>query len=304
MTLSAEEVAGRQEEMDRLRRIWRGVVTKQRTLTTAERKAQAERWHADAKAARLAYEAELRALLDRQIYPTDIGVRLREAGVEPQHMEGMARGMDERPAFTAARRWWSQPKEEQGMLEVWDDATERMVQRPRLVRKYPFLVLAGGSGIGKSQASAWCLREAVRAYPWNRAATGQERHKPFVLWHGSSLAATALYGNHGWGTMDDAERQWEEAESAVLLVLDDLFCQRQPLSKPHMDRLTRLITARHGAHRSTILTVNMDAATLAELLDGKGSDMSGPLFRRIAQAGHIVTFAKRAATTLVGGRPT
>lgn len=57
-----------------------------------------------------------------------------------------------------------------------------------------------------------------------------------------------------------------------------------------------------GAQRATIVTVNMDTVVLAELLDGKGSDMGGPLFRRIVQAGHVVTFAKKTATTMIGGR--
>lgn len=302
MTLSAEGITGRQDEMDRLRRIWRGVVAQQKALGPEQRAAQEARWRAEARAQREAYHAELRALLDRQIYPVDVPSRLRDAGVEPQHIDGLRRVMDERPAFAAARRWWSQPREQSGEVEVWDEATERMVRRPRLVRQHPFLVLAGGSGIGKSQAATWCVREAVRAYPWNQGATGQENSPPFDVWHGAALAATALYGNHGWGAMDDAERQWVHAERAIVLVLDDLFPQRASLSKPHHDRLTRLITARHSAQRATILTVNMDTATLADLLDGKGSDMGGPLFRRIVQAGHVVTFAKKTATTMIGGR--
>lgn len=305
MNLSPEELAGRQEEMDRLRRIWRGVCERQRSMSPAEKEAQKARWKAEARQKREAYHAELRDLLERQCYPVDVGAKMRAAGVEAQHLEGFRNGLDERPAFTAARRWWSQPKVERGTLEEWDEEAGRMVRKPKLGREYPFLVLAGGSGIGKSQAAAWCVREAVRAYPWNTGVTGSnEGHaRPFVVWHGTALASTAMYGNHSAMVMDEAEREWEEAERAVLLVLDDLFPQRAPLSKPHQDRLTRLLTARHGAHRATVLTVNMDAPALAELLDGKGSEMSGPLFRRIAQAGHVVTFNRKSAMTLVGGKP-
>lgn len=302
-TLSAEEVAGRQDDMDRLRRVWRNMLATQKAMSPEAKAAQKARWAAEARAKTQAYHAELRAALDREIYPTDFGRKMADAGVEPQHLEGLRRGLDERAAFTSARKWWSQPKVQAGLVDVVDEATGKLVKRPKLAREYPLLVLAGGSGVGKSQAAAWCVKEAVKAYPWNRDATGSHVGRPFVVWHGSALAATSLYGNHGATAGDDAEREWREAESAVMLVLDDIFCQRSPLSKPHHDRLTRLLTARHGASRSTILTVNMDAATLGELLDGKGSAMGGPLFRRAAQGGHIVTLQKKSAQTLIGGKP-
>lgn len=301
-TLSPQEVAGRQDEMDRLRRVWRAMLAQQKAMSPAAKAEQAARWAAEARAKTKAYHAELRAALDREIYPIDLGGKLVDAGVEPQHLEGLRRGLDERAAFTATRRWWSQPKVQAGLVDVVDEATGEIVKRPKLAREYPFLVLAGGSGLGKSQAAAWCVREAARTYPWNREATGSYGGRPFAVWHGSAVAATTLYGNHSAAAGDDAEREWREAERAVLLVLDDLFCQRSPLSKPHQDRLTRLLTARHGAARSTILTVNMDGPTLADLLDGKGSEQGGPLFRRIVQGGHLVTLQRKSATTLVGGR--
>lgn len=304
MSLSPDELAGRQAEMDRLKRIWRGVCAKQRSLSPAERDAQAARWRAEARAKREAYENELRALLARQCAPVDVRARLVDAGVQEQHLEGLRKGLEERSAFTAARRWWSQPKVQRGTHDVVDEATGEVRREARLVRQYPFLVLAGASGLGKSQAAAWCLREAVRAYPWNTGATGTTHARPFVLWHGAELAATALYGNHAAARMDDAEREWHEAERAVLLVLDDLFAQRKPLSGPHQDRLTRLLVARHGRGAATVLTVNLSTPALADLLDGQGSAMQGPLYRRLIQAGHVVELhSKGQPTVLVGGRP-
>lgn len=303
MSLSPDEVAGRQAEMDRLKRIWRGVCSKQRSLTPAEREEQARRWRAEAKARREAYEAELRSLLGRQIAPVDIRAKLAGAGVQEQHLEGLKKGLEERAAFTAARRWWSQPKVQRGLVDVVDPDTGEVRREPRLVRQHPLLVLAGASGLGKSQAAAWCLREAVRAYPWNTGATGESSSRPFVLWHGADMAATPLYGNHAAARMDDAEREWAEAERAVVLVLDDLFPQRKPLSGPHQDRLTRLLVARHGRGAATVLTVNMDTPTLADLLDGQGSRMVGPLYRRLLQSGHVVELHQKGAPTiLVGGR--
>lgn len=303
MHLSEEEVAGRQAEMDRLRRIWREVCRTQRSLTPAEREAQALRHKAQRDAEREGYHAQLRALLDRQSAPVDLRAKIADAGVQQQHLDALRKGLDERAAFTAARRWWSQPKTPRGLVDVVDRGTGEVRREPRLVRQHPFLVLAGATGLGKSQAAAWCIREAARAYPWNAGATGQDSSRPFVLWHGADMAATSLYGNHSATRMDDAEREWLEADRAVVLALDDLFPSRKPLSGPHQDRLTRLLVARHGRGAATVLTANADTPTLADLLDGQGSRMGGPLYRRLLQSGHMVELHQRGQpTVLVGGR--
>lgn len=300
--LSPEEVAGRQAEMDTLKRVWRRVLAEQHTMTPEQKAAQRAKLQAKGVIGMESYRRELIAAKDAECAPpVDVRSRLRDAGVQEQHLEGLTQGLDERAAFTAARRWWSQAKVERGTLDVVNEAG-LLERRPRLVRKHPLLVLAGHSGLGKTQAAAWCLREAVRAYPWNTGAGGGTQRRPFVLWHGAELAASPLYGNHAAARMDQAEDAWEEAERAVVLVLDDLFSQRKPLSGPHHDRLTRLLTARHGAGRATALTVNMDAPTLATLLDGQGSAMQGPLYRRLLQSGWMVELRQKGApSVLVGG---
>lgn len=300
----------RQEEakegLDNFRRIYRKALQHQQRLSPAEKAAQAARWKAEAKAKREAYEDELRAMLERQCSGSALvnaSARLQDAGVEPVHVQGLRKGLDERHAFQAARRWWSQPKVATGSVDVVVGEDGRLEDKPRLARRWPFLVLAGRSGDGKTQAAAWCLREAIRAYPWNTGATGTSSRRPFVLWHGGAMAATSLYGNHASALMDEAERQWEEAERAVVLVLDDLFPQRKAMSGPHHDRLTRLLTARHGAHRSTVITCNMDWSSLAQLLDGVQG--GGPLWRRVSEAGVVVTLQVRGQPqVLKGGVPT
>lgn len=296
-----------QEGLDNFRRMFRAVVEGQERMKRErpeEFAAQRARWSAEAKAKREAYEAELRALLDRQCSGgalVNVSARLQDAGVEPVHVERLRKDLDERHAFQAARRWWSQPKVATGAVDVVVGEDGRLEDKPRLARRWPFLVLAGRSGDGKTQAAAWCLREAIRAYPWNTGATGtnEGQRRPFVLWHGSSMAATALYGNHSATRMDETEDEWKEAERAVLLVLDDLFPQRKPMSGPHHDRLTRLLTARHGANRSTILTCNMDWATLAQILDGVQG--GGPLWRRVSEAGVVVTLQQRGQPQVLKG---
>lgn len=305
-TLSPEEVRARQAEMDTLKRVWRKAIAPYQGLTPEQRAAKfaPERARLVAKGimGMEAYRRELIAAKDAEVAPpVDFRARLRDAGVLEQHLEALKKGLEERAAFTVARRWWSQSKVERGTVDVVNQSG-MLEQRPRLVRKHPILVLAGGSGLGKTQAAAWCLREAVRAYPWNTGAGGGPQRRPFVLWHGAELAASPLYGNHAAARMDQAEDAWEEAERAVVLVLDDLFSQRKPLSGPHHDRLTRLLTARHGAGRATVLTVNMDTPTLAALLDGQGSAMQGPLYRRLLQSGWMVELRQKGApSVLVGG---
>jgi hypothetical protein len=299
----------RQEEaqagLDNFRRIWRTMIERQRNMTPAERAEQSARHKAEAKARMDAYRQELIAAKERECAaPVDVSFRLEQAGVEPQHRQGLRSGLDERHAFMAARRWWTQAKVATGAIRDVVDGNGGLSRQPVLVRRWPFLVLAGSSGKGKTQAAAWCLREAARAYPWNTGATGtNEGHRrPLVLWHGTAMASTALYGNHSSTVMDEAERQWEEATRASVLVLDDLFPRRLPMSGPHTDRLTALLTARHGAHRSTIITANMDAPTLAKLLDGQ--EAGGPLWRRVSEGGIVVTLQdKGLPTVLRGGAP-
>lgn len=300
--LSPEEVAARQAEMDTLKRVWRSVVAQQSAMSPQERAAQRARWQAKGLVGMEAYRRELIAAKDRECAPAvDVRPRLRAAGVQDQHLDGLRQGLEERAAFTVCRRWWGQPKVERGTVDVVNE-NGMPERRPRLVRQHPLLVLAGPSGLGKTQAAAWCLREAARAYPWNEGAGGGVQRRPLVLWNGAELAASPLYGNHAAARMDQAEDEWEEAERAVVLVLDDLFAQRKPLSGPHQDRLTRLLTARHGAGRATILTVNMAPPTLADLLDGHGSAMQGPLYRRLLQSGWVVELrSKGAPSVLVGG---
>lgn len=304
--LLPEEAAARQAEMTTLKRVWRKLLAEQQAMTAEQRAAQRMALEQKGIVGMGGYRRELVAAKDREVAPPmdgmDVRFRLRDAGVQDQHLEGLKQGLDERSAFTVCRRWWTQPRVARGTVDVVSEDGV-LEQHPRLVRQHPLLVLAGPSGLGKTQGAAWCLREAVRAFPWENGRTITNIHlRPFILWHGADLAASTLYGNHAAARMDHADDAWEEAERAVVLVLDDLFPQRKPLSGPHQDRLTRLLTARHGAGRATILTVNMAPPALADLLDGQGSSMQGPLYRRLLQAGWIVELrAKGVPSVLVGG---
>jgi hypothetical protein len=295
--MSRQEEA--QAELTNLRRIWRTMLERQRNMTPAEKEAQAARHRAEAKERTEAYRAQLVAAKERECAaPVDVRFRLEQAGVEPQHLQGL-KALDERYAFLAARRWWTQAKVATGELRAAAGEDGELVRQPVLVRRWPFLLLLGSTGQGKTQAAAWCLGQAVRGYPWESRPTGTSARRPFVVWHGTAMASTALWGNHSPTVMGEAVRTWEEAERASVLVLDDLFPKRQPMSGPHTDRLAALLTARHGAHRATIITANMDSPTLARLLDGQ--ETGGPLWRRVSEGGIVVTLRDRGAPAVLRG---
>lgn len=282
-----------QQSLDRFRRLWREAIAK------AQEKPPAY-WDAVRARHRVDYVAELVAAKDRECgAPVDARARLRDAGVEVQHLDGL-RNLDERPAFQATRRWWSQPRMESGELETVDEHTGLLKRVPRLVRRWPFLVLLGPSGVGKTQATAWALREAVRAYPWNTLPGGSNvQRRPFLLLKGPDFASLPLYGNHDHNRVDAAEDVLLEARRAVVLVLDELF--REPLSKPHRAALAALLIARHGDNRATILTANMDQLALEQSLDGATSGEMGPLWRRISEAGVVVTLKRKGLPELLVG---
>ena len=304
--LSPEEVAARQAEMDRLKRIYNGVVATCKAMSPEERAAYRARLEQKGIVGMGAYRKQLIAAKDTECAaPVDYRARLRDAGVEAQHLDGL-RSLDERYSFQAAQRWWSQARVQSGETdELGEDGVLRRV--PRLIRRFPFLVLLGGSGLGKTQAAAWCLKEAARAYPWNSmpgGANGQRR--PLLVLTGPDFARLPLYGNHDKVRVDFADDALEEARRAVLLVLDDMP-PRSGISRPHMDALSALLMARHGERRATILTANMDAKTLEERLDGDGSGSGskvGPLWRRVSEQGVVVTLKHKAhPDVLAGGVP-
>lgn len=297
--LSPEEVAARQVEMDRLKRIWSNVVAEQKRLTPEEKAQQAERMRDKGLTGMAGYRKELIAAKDAEVSAqVDYRTRLRDAGVEAQHLQGL-RTMDERISFQAARRWWTQPRVQSGeMEELGDDGALRRV--PRLIRHWPFLVMLGGSGLGKTQAAVWCLKEAARAYPWNSMPGGSNvQRRPLMVLTGPDFARLPLYGNHDKARVDFADDVLAEARRAVLLVLDDMP-PRAGLSRPHMDALSALLMARHGERRATILTANMDTKTMEEKLDGAGAAL-GPLWRRISEQGVVVTLKHKAQPELLVG---
>lgn len=297
--LSHEEVAARQVEMDRLKRIYNGVVAVCKTMAPEARADYRARLEHKGVVGMTTYRQQLIAAKDAECgAPVDVRARLRDAGVESQHLEGL-RAMDERTSFQAARRWWSQPRVQSGEVdELGDDGVLRRV--PRLVRRWPFLVLLGGSGLGKTQAAAWCMKEAVRAYPWNSMPGGNNgQRRPFLVLAGPDFARLPLYGNHDKARADFADDSLDEARRAVVLVLDDMP-PRSGLSRPHMDALSALLMARHGERRATILTANMDSRTMEERLDGTGASL-GPLWRRLSEQGVVVTLKHRGDPDVTAG---
>jgi DNA replication protein DnaC len=109
-----------------------------------------------------------------------------------------------------------------------------------------FLVLSGGSGVGKSFGAAWALKEFLRSKipnpldteTWNRAACAGERAM--------------------WGTANEIVRdknKLEEARSKLFLVIDDLGREGN-LSTRQAD-VSDIVSARYDEKLPTVITTEL-----------------------------------------------
>jgi hypothetical protein len=118
--------------------------------------------------------------------------------------------------------------------------------RTRQWRFVGFLVLSGGSGVGKSFGAAWALKEFLRSRipdpldteTWNRAAYAAERAM--------------------WATANEIIRdknKLEEARNKLFLVIDDLGREGN-LSTRQAD-VSDIVSARYDEKLPTVVTTEM-----------------------------------------------
>jgi hypothetical protein len=109
-----------------------------------------------------------------------------------------------------------------------------------------FLVLSGGSGVGKSFGAAWALKGFLRSRisdplnteTWNRAAYAGER----------SMWSTANRVAHDKNRLD-------EARSRLFLVLDDLG--REGNLPTRLADVSDIVSARYDAKPPTVITTEL-----------------------------------------------
>jgi DNA replication protein DnaC len=136
-----------------------------------------------------------------------------------------------------------------------------------------FLVLSGGSGVGKSFGAAWAFKEFLRSKisdpldtrAWNRAAYAGER----AMWSTANRIVSD-------------KNSFDEARSKLLLVLDDLG-REGSLSTRQAD-VSDIVSARYDAKLSTIITTEL---TFGEVLETYGKNTAYKLIEDNDTSGGI-----------------
>lgn len=173
------------------------------------------------EAAQVAYGAQVREAAEgRNKRPTagDAARRLQGFGVPSAALWPLGSGKST-DALEAAQKWW--PTRAQ----------------------FPFLLLMGDVGLGKSVAAAWCASEWARDFPWNDLPGGPSR-EPFVWLDGPKLRSISAFDND---VAADAGR-------AQLLVVDDAGRDSNPRA---MEILAEVLVERIDRKRATVLTTNL-----------------------------------------------
>lgn|GEM_PF-4379265 len=111
-----------------------------------------------------------------------------------------------------------------------------------------FLLLLGSTGIGKTVAASWVLREFCRRHDWNSGAQGTNLF-PAMFVVASKLTRLSSF--------EDADRHWvEQIRKCGLLVLDDLGDEATEIGK---NVVVELLLDRHAKKRRTVITSNLVA---------------------------------------------
>lgn len=169
--------------------------------------------------------------------------QLERAGVPNRAANTMA-GLRDTPALILARAWWASTK--------------------------PWLVMLGSTGVGKSVAAAWCVRQAVEA-------------RQSALWVSAAEFATKAGGF-------DGQPFASRCKGVDVLVVDDIGTEHQT----DWARAVRdeVLMFRHEAELRTVLTSNLDGKAFSERLGVRMADrlraacmskaFAGPSLRGVA----------------------
>jgi hypothetical protein len=165
----------------------------------------------------------------------EAGAKVRRAGAPADVIESIKgivlKRLQKSRAAEAAESWWSGMRGER-----------------------PLLALLGPTGLGKSTAAGWAAFLCAREYPWNAGAGGGGAWDP-IVWHNAEDLALL----QSW--FDDGKRQYEEAQRAWLLVIDDAGHEK---TRPAIAALSELLLRRIDQNRATILSTNLRGARFGE----------------------------------------
>lgn len=125
-------------------------------------------------------------------------------------------------------------------------AAKKFLTAPREV--LPALVLIGPTGLGKTVAAAYVLRDFAKRFDWNGQPTGITI-APAIFLPARRLSRLS--------TFDAADRElYENARRTKVLVLDDLGDEAHDFAKA---QLVDLLMERLDAGRALVLTSNLSA---------------------------------------------
>lgn len=176
-------------------------------------------------AAMEAYREELRKAAARREggpTPQQVRERLGEAGVPAYVLNNLDKPLQPLPALKAARQF------------VRD-------------REAVFLSLMGSVGTGKTTAAALVLREAVRAFPWDKLPSGSG-----VMREPCRFVAASRFT--GLSAFDEGDKEFfERCLRVPLLCVDDFGEEPTMFGKA---RVAELLNERHAHLRRTIVTSN------------------------------------------------
>ena len=253
-----------------------------------------EYWDQKRRERAAAYDAELKARCAEEMSAkprVDVALRLQQAGFPGEQRERLCGQMDERPAFSVTRRWWSQTK----------TPYQRADGNTGFRLPHPWLTLLGASGAGKTQAAVWVAAEFARSYDWQGQPGGGALLAPITYLTMGAFCAMP------WDDFGERSTLRQERLASLrrtrLLVLDDVGRERLP--DPARSALYELLDARHGDNRLTIFTSNLDTFALEERLDGPRASPNEPgrMWRRMNDKGWVVTLGrKKVEELLVGGK--
>lgn len=243
------------------------------------------------------YECQLRkAFLGKQGPAVDVLGRLGAAGVGRAEVERLSSDMAELPSFRVARQWWGQPR---SMLPP--DGYGNPARAGPM--PYPWLLLLGDTGTGKTVAAAWCLWQHFRAYEWNIHAGGTRAASPGLCVLASEFITLDVYSTAGRERLDDMRR-------CGMLVVDDLGAAA--LNDTALGLLYDVMDTRYRQQRRTVLTANLSGQDFERRFDFRGGargedDSPGRLYRRCEERGYMAHLTRTRAgkmggRLLIGGR--
>lgn len=178
------------------------------------------------KVAMAEYHAEAAKIADRASDKPSVGdvlAKVQRLGVPSSALFAVRANDKPTTCIATAKQWWA------GDLKL-----------------FPALVMAGGFGVGKTVAAAWCAVEWAREYPWNQLPTGSNE-SPMVWIDGPRIRELGLFNEASADLLS-------AASAAQLTIVDDVGREGD---RRALEALSDVLMERLDARRATVLSTNV-----------------------------------------------